>query len=166
MACRWVNSYSQLTTLIEELAIQPRVNINERFDFKKQQQTQQKQPRTTQTEEALSVSIVTKDTITVSNPLWAKNCIHRKRILNIKKVVVTYNPEACVLPYLSKRKEKELTRSESKIRECSVVIFLPKPFLISLLENEKVVINFINPYALERFSTINFANTFFFLRNV
>ena len=73
MACRWVNSYSQLTTLIEELAIQLRVNINKRFDFKKQQQTKQKQPRTTQTEEVLSVSIVTKDTITVSNPLWAKN---------------------------------------------------------------------------------------------
>lgn len=46
------------------------------------------------------------------------------------------------------------------------MIFVPKPFLISLLENEKVVINFINPYVLERFSTINFANTFFFLRNV
>ena len=42
------------------------------------------------------------------------------------------------------------------------MIFVPKPFLISLLENEKVVINFINPYVLERFSTINFANTFFF----
>lgn len=166
MACRWVNSYSQLTTLIEELAIQLRVNINKRFDFKKQLQTQEKQPRTTQTEEALSVSIVIKDTITVSNPLWAKNCIHRKRILNIKKVVVTYNPQLVSLPYLSKRKEKELTWGESKIRECSVVIFIPKPFLISLLENEKVVINFINPYVLESFSTINFANTFFFLRNV
>lgn len=42
------------------------------------------------------------------------------------------------------------------------MIFVLKPFLISLLENEKVVINFINPYVLERFSTINFANTFFF----
>ena len=46
------------------------------------------------------------------------------------------------------------------------MIFVLKPFLISLLENEKVVINFINPYVLERFSTIDFANTFFFLRNV
>lgn len=44
--------------------------------------------------------------------------------------------------------------------------FVPKPFLISLLENETVVINFINPYVLERFSTINFVNTFIFLRNV
>ena len=42
------------------------------------------------------------------------------------------------------------------------MIFVPKPFLISLLENEKAVINFINPYVLERFSTINSANTFFF----
>ena len=42
------------------------------------------------------------------------------------------------------------------------MIFVLKPFLISLLENEKVVINFINAYVLERFSTINFANTFFF----
>lgn len=159
MACRWVNSYSQLTTLIEELAIQLRVNINKRFDFKKQQQ---KQPSTTQTEEVLSVIIVTKDTITVSNSLWAKDRTHKKRILNIIKVVVTYNPQLVSLPYLSKRKEKELTWGESKIRECSVVIFVPKPFLISLLQNEKVVINFINPYVLERFSTINFANTFFF----
>ena len=42
------------------------------------------------------------------------------------------------------------------------MIFVPKPFLISLLENEKAVINFINPYVLERFSTINSANTLFF----
>ena len=160
MACRWVNSYSQLTTLIEELAIQLRVNINKRFGCKKQQQTKQKQPRTTQTEEACQYRYQGYNHSL--KPSLGKELYPQKENPQHKKGCSHIQPAACALPYLSKRKEKELTWSEFKIRECSVVIFVLKPFLISLLENEKVVINFINPYVLERFSTINFANTFFF----
>lgn len=160
MACRWVNSYSQLTTLIEALAIQLRVNINKRFGCKKQQQTKQKQPRTTQTEEAcqyryqgynhsLKPSLGKELYPQKENPLHKKGCSH-------------VQPAACALPYLSKRKEKELTWSEFKIRECSVVIFVLKPFLISLLENEKVVINFINPYSVGAFLDNQFCEYLFF----
>ena len=42
------------------------------------------------------------------------------------------------------------------------MIFVLKPFLISLLENEKVVINFINPYSVGAFLDNQFCEYLFF----
>ena len=162
MACRWVNSCFQLTTLIEELAIQLRVNINKRFDFKKSTTNTAKTTKNKTNRGSTFCQYRYQGYNHSLKPSLGKELYPQKENPQHKKGCSHVQPAACALPYLSKRKEKELTWSEFKIRECSVVIFVLKPFLISLLENEKVVINFINPYVLERFSTIDFANTFFF----
>lgn len=83
-----MNSYSQLNTPIDELASELRVDTNKRFDLKK------KKAKTTQTDRGSTFCRCRYQGYNHSlKPSLGKELYPRKRILNIKKVVVTYNPQ-------------------------------------------------------------------------